>query len=64
LSVVGYYGPAVAEIAKKLLSKGLIDFTGSDVHHQNHIKAFQRRTTIKDIKPLKAAMVNNTEFEF
>jgi len=64
LSIVGYYGAAVAETAKKLLAKGLIDFTGSDVHHENHINAFKRRITIKDVKPLKAAMENNKEFEF
>lgn len=64
LSVVGYYGIAVAETAKKLLDKGFIDFTGSDVHHENHITAFERRITIKDVKPLQAAMTNNQMFQF
>ena len=64
LSVVGYYGTEVAKIAKKLLGKGLIDVTGSDVHHQNHINAFNRRIIIKDAAPLKAALDNNQMFAF
>ena len=64
LSVAGYYGIRVAETARKLLAKGLIDFTGSDVHHENHINAFSKRIVIKDTVPLAEAMKNNSMFRF
>ncbi|MGK4567229.1 tyrosine-protein phosphatase [Flavobacterium sp. 3HN19-14] len=41
LSSVGYYGEAVFQTAKELLSLGMIDYVGSDAHHKNHIQAFQ-----------------------
>ncbi|ESU22169.1 capsular polysaccharide biosynthesis protein [Flavobacterium enshiense DK69] len=63
LSTVGYYGPEVAETAKKLLKKGLIDFTGSDVHHKNHIEAFSKKVKLKDTAPLIEAMKNNSIFK-
>lgn len=59
LSTVGYYGTAVAETAKKLLKKGLIDFAGSDVHHLHHIGGFSKRILFKDTAPLKYALANN-----
>ena len=43
LSTVGYYGKDAAEIANYLLKKEMYDFTGSDIHHKNHIKAFQSK---------------------
>ncbi len=64
LSIIGYYGVDVAKTAEKLLSKGLIDYVGSDVHHQNHIAGFLKRVVIKDIKPLKIAIENNQFFRF
>lgn len=63
LSTVGYYGPVVAEAAAKLLKAGLIDFVGSDVHHEKHILAFDQKTLIKDIKPLKDAIAHNQFFK-
>ena len=38
LSTVGYYGKEVAETANYLLKENLYDFTGSDIHHKNHIQ--------------------------
>jgi protein-tyrosine phosphatase len=64
LSTVGYYGLAAAKVAETLLKKGLIDFTGSDVHHQNHIKAFSKKIIIKESAALKAALKNNQLFDF
>lgn len=63
LSTVGYYGPDVAAVAEKLLKKGLIDFTGSDVHHKNHISAFSDKVRIKEIQALTEAMRNNDFFK-
>lgn len=63
LSVIGYYGTNVAETAKKLLKKGLIDFAGSDVHHQHHIGSFTQRLLFKDVVPLKEALAHNQIFK-
>ena len=62
LSVVGYYGPETTQAAEKLLQKGMIDFTGTDVHHSFHIKAFQNPVKIKSTTPLVVAMQNNSKF--
>ena len=63
LSVVGYYGEFIAKIADKLLQKGMYSFVGSDVHHDNHIAAFQQKIRIKDATPLKEAIKNNQLFK-
>jgi tyrosine-protein phosphatase YwqE len=62
LSVVGYYGHGIAKIAEKLLQKGMYRFVGSDVHHDNHIAAFNQKIKLKDPTPLKEAMANNQFF--
>lgn len=63
LSAMGYYGPDVAATAEKLLKKGMIEFTGSDVHHKNHIEAFSKKIRLKDSVPLIEAMKNNSIFK-
>lgn len=62
LSVVGYYGEGISKIADKLLQKGMYDFVGSDVHHSNHIAAFDQKVKIKDLIPIKEAIANNLFF--
>jgi len=62
LSVVGYYGDGIAKIAEKILQNGMYDFVGSDVHHDNHIAAFEQKVKLKDWIPLKEAMANNQFF--
>jgi tyrosine-protein phosphatase YwqE len=64
LSAVGYYGVGVAKTADNLLKKGMIDFVGSDVHHQKHIDAFSGKIVIKEMTPLKEAIHNNQLFRF
>ena len=64
LSTVGYYGAEVTKTAEKLLRNGMIDFVGSDVHHQNHIDAFSKKILIKDVTPLKKALEQNQFFRF
>lgn len=63
LSVVGYYGNEIAKIAEKLLQKSMYDFVGSDVHHANHIAAFDQNIKLKDPLPLKEAIANNQFFQ-
>lgn len=62
LSTVGYYGKSVAKIAQQLLEKGMIDFTGSDVHHENHIKSFSKKVEISNSNELKEAIKRNEFF--
>ena len=64
LSTVGYYGNPVTKTAEKLLRDGMIDFVGSDVHHQNHLNAFSKKILIKDVAPLKTAFNQNQSFRF
>jgi tyrosine-protein phosphatase YwqE len=63
LSVVGYYGGQINKTAEKLLTQGLYDYVGSDVHHDNHIAAFSQKVTMKDDLPLKEIISNNQFFK-
>jgi len=62
LSTVGYYGEGIAKIAEKLLKNGMYSFVGSDVHHDNHIAAFDQKVKFKDLTPLNEAIANNQFF--
>ena len=61
-AVVGYYGDQIAKVAEKLLQKGMYNFVGSDVHHDNHIAAFEQKVRVKDLAPLKEIISNNQFF--
>lgn len=41
LSLTGYYGKPVWKIANQLIKKGMIDFAGSDTHHERHLNALK-----------------------
>ena len=62
LATVGYYGKNVAETAKYLLKKDLYDFTGSDIHHKNHIKAFQNKIIVTNGEKITEVMKKNSFF--
>jgi tyrosine-protein phosphatase YwqE len=64
LSVVGYYGAEITKIAEQLLQKGMYNYVGSDVHHDNHIAAFDQKVKLKDVVPLKEAIANNQFFKW
>lgn len=64
LSIVGYYGTGIMKTAEQLLQKGMYTYVGSDVHHNNHIAAFDLKVQIKDLAPLNEAIVNNQFFKF
>lgn len=64
LAVVGYYGERISKTAEELLKKGMYDFTGTDVHHTNHIKAFDEKIKINSISNLKEVIANNQFFKF
>ena len=63
LSTVGYYGGSVATIADFLLANNLIDFVGSDIHHDRHVSAFYQSIKIKSQNELIDAMNNNSQLE-
>ena len=50
LSLSGYYGPHVKQTAEKLIEKGMIDFIGTDMHHENHLHALKKYITHKSFK--------------
>jgi protein-tyrosine phosphatase len=39
LSLVGYYGKPIKNVAEKLIDRGLISWLGSDLHHDRHLAA-------------------------
>ncbi len=63
LSSTGYYGPEVAKAADYLLQNNMIDFVGSDVHHEKHLSFFEKNILLKNIDPLKEAIQNNSFFK-
>jgi tyrosine-protein phosphatase YwqE len=63
LSTMGYYGKSVTTVADYLLANNLIDFVGSDIHHDRHVAAFYQRIRIKSQKELIEAMNKNSQLE-
>lgn len=59
LSVTGYYGFPVAKTAELLLSAGLYDFSGTDIHHDRHLDAFSNPIRIKKQELLQPLLANN-----
>lgn len=57
ISLTGYYTQKVKEIAEMLLDDGLIDYCGSDTHHQKHIE-----TQDKILNSSKAHMLKRHQF--
>jgi protein-tyrosine phosphatase len=62
LSVTGYYGKPVFEIAQKLLNENMIDFTGSDTHHERHTQAFRNPVLLKETSIFTKILENNSAF--
>lgn len=62
LSSVGYYGKDVLLAADKLLQNEMIDFVGSDIHHQHHLAAFENKIGIKNREAFEKAIGNNEFF--
>jgi protein-tyrosine phosphatase len=62
LSTTGYYGEGVFKVAQKLLDENMIDFTGSDVHHERHTESFKNKVLLKKQDALLKALNNNSFF--
>jgi protein-tyrosine phosphatase len=37
LSLTGYYGKSVQQVAEKLIADNMIDYIGTDLHHEKHL---------------------------
>ncbi len=42
LSPSGYYGKEVKHAALRLIDHGMVDFLGTDLHHEGHLEALQK----------------------
>jgi tyrosine-protein phosphatase YwqE len=62
LSLTGYYGKEVAKVADSLLQKGMYSFSGSDIHHGNHIKNFDAKLVVSDAKLVSDLLEKNSFF--
>jgi tyrosine-protein phosphatase YwqE len=47
LSIVGYYGKPVARAARHLLDEGLVDYVGTDLHHDRHLAALSAPESLR-----------------
>jgi Capsular polysaccharide biosynthesis protein len=63
LSPTGYYNPQVKKIAHHLLKRGMIDFVGTDLHHQKHLAAIEKFVLSGDAHGLfKKNPIKNQKF--
>jgi tyrosine-protein phosphatase YwqE len=62
LSLSGGYGPEVKKAAEKLFKKEMVDFIGTDMHHERHLSGVQEIATKKDFYTLvdDAQLLNKT----
>ncbi|HNL30796.1 MAG TPA: hypothetical protein PKL94_12575, partial [Saprospiraceae bacterium] len=56
-----YYGKSVQKMAYDIASKGLIDYVGTDLHHDRHLSALQDFYTKNDGRSIfaKCSIQNN-----
>ncbi len=64
LSATGYYGERVAKTADLLLKANMIDFIGSDVHHERHLEFMSKKIVLKNHEYLTPVFQNNSFFNF
>ena len=62
LSSTDYYGKEVRRNLDRLLKKNLLDFVGSDIHHQRHITEFDMKVNCKEISTFKKIIDKNNYF--
>ena len=62
LSLSGAYGPHVKKTAEKLFKSQMVDFLGTDMHHDNHLAMLKKLATKKDFYTLvsEAELLNKT----
>lgn len=62
MSLIGNYGKAVQKNAKYLLNNDLYDFTGTDIHHQQHIDKLLSKKFRCNKNKLKSLLLKNEIF--
>lgn len=66
LSLAGYYGKEVKQIAEYLIDNDMVDFVGSDMHHHKHCQAIEDYLLTKDYRnhaaKLAGRVFNDTAF--
>jgi protein-tyrosine phosphatase len=62
LSLTGYYGKPPAQLAHYLLSKGLVQLLGTDLHHDRHLQALQTPALHRQVMQLadSGLLLNST----
>ena len=50
LSLTGYYGKPVQEMARYLLKNGLISLLGTDLHHFRHLSSLNDKEIFRQVK--------------
>ncbi|MCW3115618.1 MAG: hypothetical protein JWR18_4014 [Segetibacter sp.] len=62
LSLSGGYGPYVKKTAEKLFKNDMVDFLGTDMHHDRHLAMLKNLATKKEFYELvsSAVLLNNT----
>lgn len=53
LSITGYYGAAVKELAEYLIKQEYYDFAGTDLHHIKQLEALQKLSGVTALERLK-----------
>ena len=48
-SLEGYYGKHIRQFAHEILKQGLIDFLGTDLHHERHLASIKRLLAADDL---------------
>jgi len=62
LSLLGYYGDASKNTAENLLKKNMVTLVGTDMHHDNHMRAFKDLTSKKSFyKLFENVQIRNKE---
>lgn len=56
LSLAGHYGKSEKEFAEYLISQGLVDFVGTDLHNMGHVEAITRYLTTRDFEKHRRAL--------
>jgi len=51
-SLIGYYSPLINKTAKWMVKNKVVDFLGSDIHHEKHLAAFVEYRENKDYQRL------------
>lgn len=61
LSLIGYYGKSVMELAEYLVKNNLYEFAGTDLHHERHISALKKLSESSLLQRLQeSGQIKNT----